>query len=136
MLWQHASMRIWPRRAARTPPHEVIDVHPGVPPLTAWGRNGIVGTIGSGSAAGATVVAHPRRTERGALDFDELEVWDRPGPVLDDDGRFVMDDWVTDDCVPGTEGGLVDALTREVDVTWWTDRERLDAFWSTHRDRR
>lgn len=56
--------------------------------------------------------------------------------MLDDDGRFVMDDCVTDDRVPGTEGGLVDALTREVDVTWWTDEERLDAFWSTHWERR
>ncbi len=39
------------------------------------------------------MVAHPHWNERGALDCYELEVWDRAGPVFDDDGRFVMEDW-------------------------------------------
>lgn len=125
-------MRLWRNRDRSAPPHQEID--PRVPKLADWDRNGIIGTIGSGPAAGATVVAHPHWTEDG-FDWYELEVLDGPEQVLDDAGRMVMDDWVTDERVPGEEGELIDAVTREVDVLWWTDRERIDAFWAAHWDR-
>jgi hypothetical protein len=127
-------MRLWPKRSSITPPRGEVD--PRVPKLVDWDQHGIVGTIGSGPAAGTTVVAHSYRTETGGLDFYELEFWDGPDQIFDAAGRFVMSDWVTDSRVPGEEGGLTDALTREVDVTWWTDRERIDAFWSVHWDPR
>lgn len=122
-------MRLWPNRPRRQPADEEID--PRVPKLADWDRNGIIGTIGSGPAAGSTVVAHPHSTENG-FDWYELEVLDGPEQILDEAGRLVMDDWVVDQRVPGEEGGLIDAATREVDVRWWTDRERIDAFWATH----
>ncbi|WP_065963130.1 hypothetical protein [Curtobacterium sp. UCD-KPL2560] len=115
-------MRPWRNRKPPAPHPEEID--PRVPKLADWGRNGIIGTIGSGPAAGSTVVAHPHWTAAG-FDWYEVEVWDGPEEI----------EWFTDDRVPGQEGGLIDALTREVDVLWWTDSERIDALWATHWDR-
>jgi hypothetical protein len=125
-------MRCWWKRSSPEP--ERHEVHPAVPVVSEWDEHGIIGTIGSGPSAGSTVVAHPYWTPTGALDMYELELWDGPDEVRDAAGRLVISDLVTDDRVPGEEGGLIDALTREVDVTWWTDRERIDAFWAVHWD--
>lgn len=122
-------MRWWPRRQEP----ERIELHPGVPPLAEWSEHGLVGTIGSGPGAGCTVLAVLYRDEDGTFSAYALDQWDGPTPVLDAAGRFVMDDGVVDGREPGVEGGLIDALTREVDVVWWTDRARIAAFWAQHR---
>ncbi len=109
--------------------------HPGVPKLADWDRQGIVGTIGSGPAAGTTVVARSYWTNTGRFDGYELEFSDGHLPIRDASGRFVMDQLVFDDRVPGEEGGLIDALTREVEVNWWTDRNRISAFWAEQGER-
>lgn len=80
-------------------------------------------------------MAHPYWTDSGGFDGYELEFSDGPLPIRDEAGRFVMDQLVFDDRRPGKEGGLIDALTREVDVTWWTDREQISSFWAVHWDR-
>ncbi|UBQ03204.1 MULTISPECIES: hypothetical protein [Curtobacterium] len=126
-------MRRWWERLRAAPPPEEIELHPAVPGLAEWDRRGIVGMIGSGSAAGSSVAARPIWTDTGAFDCYLLETCDGDAPILDGAGRFVMDRFVVDSRVPGEEGGLIDALTREVDVTWWRDRERIDAFWAMHR---
>ena len=130
--WQHLCMRRWWKRSSPEP--ERHEVHPAAPPIAAWDGHGIIGTIGSGPSAGSTVVAHPYWTPTGALDMYELELWDGPHEVRDTAGRLVISDLVIDGRVPGEEGGLIDALTREVDVEWWTDRKRIDAFWAVHWD--
>ncbi|MCM6764056.1 hypothetical protein NB037_16700 [Rathayibacter sp. ZW T2_19] len=37
-----------------------------------------------------------------------------------------------DDRVPGAEGGLIDELTRGVDVTWSVDEEADRGLWDSH----
>jgi hypothetical protein len=50
--------------------------------------------------------------------------------MYDADDYQLVDDDVFDHRIPGQEGGLVDELTRLVDVTWLTDEEADAAVWA------
>lgn len=106
----------------------MVTVDPRVPPLRAWPAEGIVGTIGSGPSKGALVAAEPLVDGAGAWAGYELHLpVDR---LLDVRGGLVMDDWAADDRRPGAEGGLIDSLTRDVDVTWTVDPDAVRSFWA------
>jgi hypothetical protein len=104
------------------PGHEL---EPRVPPFSTWPADGIVGTIGSGPSAGAPIAAVVERDANGSyVDY----VLDLPvDHLLDAAGEFVIDDWVSDTRVPGQEGGLIDFVTRAVDVCWSTEPGLVDA---------
>lgn len=111
------------RRPVPVPRHEI---EPGVPPLSTWPADGIVGTIGSGPSAGAAIAASVERDVNGSyVDY----VLDLPvDRLLDAAGEFVIDDWASDSRVPGDEGGLIDFVTRAVDVRWSTEQGLIDAY--------
>jgi hypothetical protein len=111
------------RRPAPAPGHEL---EPRVPPLSAWPADGIVGTVGSGPSAGAAIAAVVERDANGSyVDY----VLDLPvDHLLDAAGEFVIDDWASDTRVPGQEGGLIDFVTRAVDVCWSTEPGLVDAY--------
>lgn len=124
------TMRWWPERRGPEP----VELHPGVPPLADWDEQGIVGTIGTGPDADCTVVASAYRDAAGTFECYDLWFPDGPDRVTDASGGLVVEDGVVDDRVPGVTGGLVDALTRAVDVTWWGPGERARAFWAEWSD--
>lgn len=122
-------------RRRRVPPElETHEIDPRVPHLADWDPDGIIGTIGSGPSTGCTVVAHIDYTPAGAFSAYWLEVVEGSWHLVDAAGTHVLDDGATDPRIPGEEGGLIDALTRELDVKWWTDRTQIDAFWQRHYD--
>jgi hypothetical protein len=84
--------------------------------------------IGSGPHRGQTVIAHAARGWTGRLVGYTLQL---PVEQMYDAGDYhLMDDDVVDHRIPGQEGGLVDELTRLVDVTWSTDEEADAAVWA------
>lgn len=111
------------RRPTPVPSHEV---EPRVPALPTWPPDGIVGTIGSGPSAGAEIAASVERDVHGSYVAYVLDLpVDR---LLDAAGEFVIDDWVSDTRVPGQEGGLIDFVTRAVDVRWSTEPGLIDDY--------
>jgi hypothetical protein len=112
----------------RAPAPEVFEIDPRVPAAPLWPRRGLIGTIGSGPQRGQMVIAHAARGWTGRLVGYTLQL-----PVdhlTDADDYVLMGDDVFDDRTPGREGGLVDELTRVVDVTWSTDTDADTAVWA------
>jgi hypothetical protein len=124
--------RWWRRSAARsrcTTPRYELD--PRVPPAAAWPERGIVGRIGSGSHAGEPVFAHAFRDREGGV-LGGYELCLPVDRLHDTVGEQFTDDGLYDDRVPGSEGGLIDELTRGVDVVWSTDDEADRPLWDAH----
>ncbi|WP_152607129.1 hypothetical protein [Clavibacter michiganensis] len=107
---------------------DVFEIDPRVPAAALWPRRGIIGFIGSGPHRGQRVIAHAARGWTGRLVGCTLQL---PVEQLHDaDDYHPMDDDVVDHRIPGRDGGLVDELTRLVDVTWSTDEEADAAVWA------
>jgi hypothetical protein len=107
---------------------DVFEIDPRVPAAPLWPRRGLIGTIGSGPHRGQTVIAHAARGWTGRLVGYALQL-----PVeqlYDADDYHLMDGDVFDHRIPGREGGLVDELTRMVDVTWSTNEEADATVWA------
>jgi hypothetical protein len=107
---------------------DVFKIDPRVPAARLWPRRGIIGLIGSGPHRGQTVIAHAARAWTGRLVGYTLQL--PVDQMYDADDYQLMDDDVFDHRIPGQEGGLVDELTRLVDVTWSTDEEADAAVWA------
>lgn len=108
----------------------VEELDPRVPALSTWPHDGIVGTIGSGPCAGDAIAASTIRDDDGSF---VAYVIDLPvDHLLDAAGGFVIDDWVSDSRVPGREGGLIDVVTRAVDVRWSPEVGLIGACFRAH----
>ena len=55
--------------------------------------------------------------------------------ISDGVSRLILDSFVVNARDPGKEGDLVDASTREFDITWRVEQERIVAFRGAHQDR-
>ncbi len=87
--------------------------------MDRWPRQGIAGLIGLGHLAGEYVFAE-------LLDDRTTYVLHLPEEnVFSDDGIHIMDDGVTGE-VALEVGGLIDALTVELGVTWFVDQAIVD----------
>jgi len=107
---------------------EAHEVDPRVPEASIWPRRGIIGSIGSGPLRGQVVIARAVRSWVGSRFHYELRL-----PVeqlLDAEGGWLMDGDTSDHRIPGKEGGLIDELTRLVDVMWSIDPEANDPVWA------
>jgi hypothetical protein len=107
---------------------DVFEIDPRVPTAPLWPRRGLIGTSGSGPQRGQMVIAHAARGWTGRLVGYTLQL-----PVehlCDADDYVLIGDDVFDHRIPGREGGLVDELTRVVDVMWSTDAEADAAVWA------
>jgi hypothetical protein len=112
----------------RAPAPEVFEIDPRVPAASSWPRRGIIGSIVSGPQRGRMVIAHAARGWTRRLVGRTLQL-----PVeqlYDADDDHLVDDDVLDSRIPGRENGIVDDLTRAVDVTWSTDEEAHAAVWA------
>ena len=102
-----------------------IPVDPRVPGVDQWPRLGIVGQIGTGHLAGEFVLAEL---------FDDRTLYTLHLPehnVFSEDGTHIMDDGVTGEMALGA-GGLIDELTRDLNITWFVDQEVIDRVTSLY----
>ena len=96
-----------------------IPVDPRVPGIHQWPGLGIVGQIDTGHLAGEFVLAEL---------FDDRTTYALHLPeenVFSEDGTHIMDDGVTGEMALGV-GGIIDELTRDLNITWFVDQEVVD----------
>ena len=96
-----------------------ISVDPRVPRIDQWPGLGIAGQIATGHLAGQFVFAEL---------FDDRTTYALHLPeenVFSEDGTQVMDDGVTGEIAFGV-GGMIDDLTRELNITWFVDQVVID----------
>jgi hypothetical protein len=120
----------WHRSKSKRVPESFV-VDDGVPPVSDWGPQGIVGRIGKGPLHGEYVRVDPLRERSEGSGPIVGYVLDLPeGHLFDADGVHLMDDGVIDDIRPPGEGGFIDLLTAALDIEWFTDPAVVTREWS------
>ena len=108
---------------------------PDVPPTDAWPSVGIAGTIGAGPLVGERVMAANVHLpgDRGELLYF---LWLPEEELTAADGTtFLMESEVGDFVRTDGTGGLIDLLTRELSVSWSTDRAEAECVHEWFRSR-
>lgn len=129
-----SSMFSWLRERFTPWGSAIYPVDARVPPIESWPSWGIAGRIGSGDRAGEWVAAVPEEFSRaGAIRWYSMLLPDED--LYDTEGKRLMSDGVMDGPRRQGVGGLVDALTTDLDIEWFTDRKLVEDF-LTARSRR
>lgn len=97
-----------------------------MPRIDQWPEPGIAGQIATGHLTGQFVFAEL---------FDDRTTYALHLPeenVFREDGTHVMDDGVTGEIAFGM-GGMIDELTRELNITWFVDQVVIDRVTQLYR---